>query len=257
MRIFFRAFNDFLPRLLCAGLLIVSLSSCATPPKTADMVYKPVYETGIRQDMYHTVGPAETIFRISRMYDVPPETILKANRISDPRGLKVGQTLVIPSAAPLRPVVPLFASKKWKYIVVHHSVTDEGDAASLDRMHRRRGFDRGLGYHFVIDNGSKTRQNGQIEASPRWVKQMDGAHCKAGGMNTKGIGICVVGDFTREQPSEKQMQSLALLTGTLMDYYRIPAARVIRHKDAPGARTECPGNSFPWQEFKAKIKSGK
>ncbi|MFA5039050.1 MAG: N-acetylmuramoyl-L-alanine amidase [Candidatus Omnitrophota bacterium] len=258
MRIFARRSRKygFFPRF--AGLLILALalSSCATPPKTGDMVYKPVYETAARHDIYHTVGPAETVFRISRMYDVPTDAVLKANRIANPRDLKTGQTLLVPGAAPLRPVVPLFSSKKWKYIVVHHSVTDEGDAMSLDKMHRRRGFERGLGYHFVIDNGTKTRVEGQIEASPRWIKQLDGAHCKAGGMNAKGIGVCVVGDFTREQPSKKQMDSLVLLVKTLQDYYRIPASRVIRHKDAPGARTECPGNSFPWQEFKRRLRAG-
>lgn len=251
-------FSSTLRRVLwfVAGVcLSVALSSCATAPKTGDMVYKPVIETGVRHNVYHVVGPAETIFRISRMYDVTPDAILKANHISDPKDLRIGQDLLIPNAASLRPVVPLFASKKWKYIVIHHSVTDAGDATSLDRMHRDRGFDRGLGYHFVIDNGTKTRNDGQIEASPRWIKQLDGAHCKAGGMNSKGIGICVVGDFTRDQPSKKQMDSLVLLVRTLQNNYHIPSSHVIRHKDAPGARTECPGNSFPWMEFKRRLKA--
>lgn len=251
LHIFLRRFLRF------AGCVVVSvvLSSCATAPKTGDMIYRPVVETGARHNLYHVVGPAETVFRISRMYDVKPEAVLKANNISNPKDLRVGQDLLIPNAAPLRPVVPLFASKKWKYIVVHHSVTDAADATSLDRMHRSRGFDRGLGYHFVIDNGTKTRNDGQIEASPRWIKQLDGAHCKAAGMNSKGIGICVVGDFTRDQPSRKQMDSLVLLVKTLQTHYHVPASRVIRHKDAPGARTQCPGNSFPWLEFKRRLKA--
>jgi LysM repeat protein len=144
------------------------------------MVYKPVFEAGPRQDLYHVIGPAETVYRIGRMYDVPADAILRANHITDPRSLKIGQKILIPGAASLRPVIPLFKSSKWRYIVIHHSVTDDGDATSLDRIHRRRGFDRGLGYDFVIDNGTRTRRDGQIEASPRWIKQMDGAHCKAG-----------------------------------------------------------------------------
>ncbi len=51
----------------------------------------------------------------------------------------------------------------------------------MDAIHRKRGFDRGLGYDFVIDNGTNTRVDGQIEASPRWIKQMEGAHCDAAG----------------------------------------------------------------------------
>lgn len=237
------------------------LSSCATAPvlhegSTTNIIFKPVGGAAIRQDIYHIIAPAETAFRISNMYDVPVEKILAANSISDPRQLKVGQRLLVPSAAPLRPVIPLFYSKKWRYIVIHHSVTDEGDATSLDGIHRRRGFDRGLGYHFVIDNGTTTKIDGQIEASPRWVKQMDGAHCNAGGMNACGIGICLVGDFTNQEPTEAQMKSLVLLVNTLRRYYQIPLNRVIRHKDVPGKNTACPGDSFPWDYFKKRLNRG-
>jgi N-acetylmuramoyl-L-alanine amidase len=245
-------------------LLVASwlLSSCATAPplpegKTTNVIFKPMGEvSGARHDIYHIIAPAETAFRISNMYDVPVDKILSANGISDPHQLRVGQRLLVPSAAPLRPVIPLFYSKKWEYIVVHHSVTDEGDATSLDGIHRRRGFDRGLGYHFVIDNGTTTKIDGQIEASPRWVKQMDGAHCNVGGMNSCGIGICLVGDFTNQEPTRAQMDSLVLLVNTLRRYYKIPANHIIRHKDVPGKNTACPGDSFPWSEFKKRLSLG-
>ncbi len=241
----------------------VLLASCATAPTSVsdgyltDIVYRPQGASIIRQDIYHVIGPAETAYRISRMYDVSLDSVLKANNIKDPRELKIGQKLVIPNAAPLRPVIPVFKSSKWRYIVVHHSVTDSGDARYLDLIHRRRGFDRGLGYHFVIDNGTDDRLDGQIEASPRWIKQMDGAHCNIGGMNECGIGICLVGDFTNERPSAKQMDALVLLVNTLRRYYRIPLSRIIRHKDVPGKNTACPGDSFPWKEFKERLKRGK
>jgi len=223
-----------------------------------DVIYRPV-GTGalMRCDITHVIGPAETAYRISKMYDVPIETILKANQISDPTELRIGQKLFIPQAAPMRPVIPIFRSNKWRYVVVHHSVTDGGDAMSLDVIHRRRGFDRGLGYHFVIDNGTTTRIDGQIEASPRWVKQMDGAHCNAAGMNQCGIGVCLVGDFTNHPPSDRQMDSLVLLVNALRRYYRIPMSRVIRHKDVPGKNTACPGDSFPWEEFKRRLRRGR
>ena len=238
------------------------LSSCATvsPPTPVsqtptDFIYKP-FEGGpvMRQDIYHEIGPAETVYRIAKMYDVSIEQILKANGISDPKQLRIGQKLLIPQAAPIRPVIPVFKTNKWTYIVIHHSVTESGDARTLDIIHRRRGFDRGLGYDFVIDNGTDTRADGQIEASPRWMKQMDGAHCDLGGMNECGIGICLVGDFTHEPPTKEQMDSLVLLVNTLRKYYHIPSSRIIRHKDVPGKRTQCPGNSFPWEEFKSRLR---
>jgi LysM repeat protein len=253
-------FNFF--KLLILAVVVTAISSCATAPlpvsqgPVTDIIYKP-YGTAARQDISHIIGPAETVYRISRMYDVPIDTILKANNIADPKELRIGQKLVIPQAASLRPVIPVFKSSKWRYIVIHHSVTDSGDAQSLDLIHRRRGFDRGLGYHFVIDNGTSTRIDGQIEASPRWIKQSDGAHCNTGGMNECGIGICLVGDFTNEEPSRKQMDSLVLLVNTLRKFYHISLSRVIRHKDVPGKNTACPGDSFPWKEFKDRVKSGR
>lgn len=243
-------------------LLMLALSSCARVPANIpvgqaplDYIYRPAEDLiAQRHDMVHIIGPAETVYRISKMYDVPVEAILRENQIEDPRKMKVGQKLLIPHAAPLRPVIPVFKTKKWKYIIVHHSVTGAGDAQSLDLIHRRRGFNRGLGYHFVIDNGTNTKIDGQIESSARWIRQLDGAHCSAGGMNKRAIGICLVGDFTSKEPSVGQMESLVLLINTLKDYYNIPSSRVMRHKDVPGAKTECPGNSFPWREFKARLK---
>lgn len=246
--------------IVCAALF--GLASCASVPPAegpvTNIIYKPLETPGARHDLRHTIGPAETVYRIGKMYDVPIDMILAANRISDPKDLRIGQKLLIPQAAPLRSVIPVFKSGKWRYIVIHHSVTDSGDATFLDIIHRRRGFNRGLGYHFVVDGppalGTSTRVDGQIEAAPRWIKQMDGAHCNVGGMNDCGIGICLVGDFTREQPSAKQMDSLVLLVHTLRKYYRIPLNHVIRHKDVPGKATACPGDSFPWEEFKRRLK---
>ncbi|MDD5138411.1 MAG: LysM peptidoglycan-binding domain-containing protein, partial [Candidatus Omnitrophica bacterium] len=65
----------------CAGLAL-ALSSCATVPPSTEMVYKPVFEAGPRQDMVHVIGPAETVYRIGRMYDVPADAILRANHIT-------------------------------------------------------------------------------------------------------------------------------------------------------------------------------
>src|SRR4051812_34750449 len=38
-------------------------------------------------------------------------------------------------------------ANSWQYIVIHHSATPAGNAASFDRMHKAKGWDE-LGYHF-------------------------------------------------------------------------------------------------------------
>jgi len=46
--------------------------------------------------LHHAVAPGETLFRIAKAYSCSPEALAKANGISDPTGLEVGQDLIIP-----------------------------------------------------------------------------------------------------------------------------------------------------------------
>ncbi|MBN1793954.1 MAG: N-acetylmuramoyl-L-alanine amidase [Candidatus Omnitrophica bacterium] len=271
-------------RLWYAGLSVVcalSLDACATAPiyttgppplevpsQTAEvqvseppvldqqpLLISPEITYGARHDVYHIVAPGETLWRLSKMYDVPMDTITCANRLGNPDELTMGQRLRIPNAAPMTPVIPLYPSRKWKYIIIHHSATDEGSALGFHFAHFKRGFNQGLGYHFVIDNGTKGKPAGNIEVSPRWLKQQDGAHCKAGGMNYNGIGICLVGNFSKERLSEKQMHALLYLVDKLRKYYGIPLSNIMGHGQVNGAHTECPGTNFPWKEFKRRLQA--
>jgi len=242
---------------------IIFLSSCATTarhmPPTTGMESFPtlperiVTQPGIiRTDIYHTVAPGETVWRISKMYDVSIEDIVKANRLEDASILEKGQVLFIPNAAPLRSVIPLYPSRKWDYIIIHHSATDAGNALEFDYAHTKRQW-KGLGYHFVIDNGTAGKRDGHIEVSPRWIHQEDGAHCKADGMNYRGIGICLVGNFSVDKVSPAQMDSLVYLVKVLKDYYNIPTSHILGHGQVKGAVTECPGKYFPWGEFYRRL----
>ena len=90
--------------------------------------------------------------------------------------------------------------------------------------------------------------------TPRWLKQEDGAHCKASDMNTKGIGISLVGNFNDHGVSKAQMDSLVELVNKLRKYYKIPVSNIMGHKDVEGSNTECPGKNFPWAEFRKRMK---
>lgn len=209
------------------------------------MVEKIVGFRGAPRNITHEVGPLETIWRIARMYDVTPDSIYRANGIKPGAQLQVGQKLLIPNARMIRHVINLYPNPKWKYIVVHHTATGKGNAKTLHRSHGQRGFWNGLGYHFLIDNGTMGKGDGQIEMSPRWIRQQVGAHCKASGMNDMAIGISLVGNFNGEQPTPNQLQSLTHLLKTLRNYYRIPINKTYGHREVPGAKTECPGKLFP------------
>jgi N-acetyl-anhydromuramyl-L-alanine amidase AmpD len=163
-----------------------------------------------------------------------------------PLGPLPAQRLAIDSPANLpNGPSPAPAPRHWKYIVIHHSATDGGNADEFDKMHRARGWD-GLGYHFVIDSG-QGGPDGRVEVGERWRLQKWGAH--TGGTpdneyNNHGIGICLVGNFMESSPSDAQLASLKALVCDLAARYAIPPGRIIGHRDAPGASTECPGDEL-------------
>lgn len=134
---------------------------------------------------------------------------------------------------------PRVAARPWKWIVIHHSASPTGSAVSFDKEHKAKGWD-GVGYHFVIGNGTTTR-DGQVEVTARWPVQKWGAHAKTldNRYNEYGIGICLVGNFDTERPTAAQMKALTGLVSYLMQTYRIPAQSVVGHRDTKA--TECPG----------------
>lgn len=170
--------------------------------------------------------------------------------IPAPPAIASGQT---PKAAAARPAVPagiprdwvpVAPANRWNWIVIHHSATAIGGAGRFDRMHRTVQHWDELGYHFVIGNGSDTK-DGLIEVGSRWPKQKWGAHAKTADnqFNERGIGICLVGNFDEARPSEAQLRSLAKLVAHLQKTYRVSPDRIIGHSDT-GRPTECPGRNM-------------
>lgn len=140
---------------------------------------------------------------------------------------------------------------KWKYVVVHHSATQAGSAAAFDEFHRnKKGWNRGLGYHFVIGNGNGAR-NGLVETGPRWTGQIDGAHAGSKEYNQHGIGVCLVGDFEGGSPTTKQISSLVSLVTELQQLCNIPPENVILHRHIRD--TQCPGDGFPYYDLLANL----
>lgn len=237
---------------ICLVLALTQLTACGTTPKTVTM---PPMPPSPRMDTVHSVGPGETLWRIGKMYDVSVDDLVRANQLSNAQDIKMGQKLHVPNAAQIKPIVTLYPSDKWKYIIIHHSGTEEGSALQFHRWHLNKGWDKGVGYHFVIDRAYSGKQDGEIESTPRWIKQEDGAHCKASDMNTKAIGICLVGNLDEEHISPKQLESLVFLVNKLRRYYKIPLNHIIGHGRVPGASTHCPGHNFPWEEFMDRLKN--
>ena len=153
---------------------------------------------------------------------------------------------------------PADVEKQWMAIVIHHSATENGNAAIFDRMHREHNHWDGVGYDFVIGNGTNSG-NGEVEVTFRWQRQIAGAHC--GGTpdnwaNVDGIGICLVGNFENTTPTTQQMESLLKLVRFLKKRYRISNGSIYGHKNTPGAHiTDCPGSNFPMAKLKWLVSS--
>lgn len=140
------------------------------------------------------------------------------------------------------------AHGRWKYIVVHNSGTRQGNARIFDYYHRHvRRMPNGLAYHFVIGNGSSSG-NGQIEIGNRWIHQLPGGHVHSDYLNYIGLGICLVGDFNRDLPTQAQYEAL----DELIRYLRLRVGKVdgqytivLGHREINPRPTDCPGNRFP------------
>ena len=146
-------------------------------------------------------------------------------------------------------------ARPWNTIVIHHSATPTGNARVFHRHHRdKRRWRHGLGYHFVVGNGSASG-DGEIEVGGRWRRQLAGAHCRHGNVNPTGIGICLVGDFEEGPgPTRAQLDALVSLTACLRKRFHIPLSRVLLHRDVPGAKTKCPGQNFPTKEIMTRLR---
>ncbi len=231
-------------------LLVLLVNGCASVP------YCPTPNNGI----YHIVGSGQTLYRISKVYGVSLQEIMRANNIRDPDNIGVGERLFIPCASQEK-YVPSFRrvpsgaldnvvgpkryTVAWRTITLHHSGTLAGNAEAFDRGHRRRHMG-GLFYHFVIGNGTGSG-DGEVEVGWRWIKQDE--------VNRRrDIQICLVGDFNRQQVTGAQYSALVGLLKILQKQYGIPAFRVRIHGDLPGLATECPGKNFPFSRVSNDLK---
>lgn len=125
----------------------------------------------------------------------------------------------------------------YKTVVVHHSVVDEGDdlstLAEIQRLHRQ---DRGwadVAYHYFIGKGDTPTLYEGRSMSVR------GTH--VGGFNTGSVGVCLLGNYMDETPTDAQ---LGLLTQTVAWLkLRLDLTHLAAHRDF-NDNTVCPGDNL-------------
>jgi len=136
------------------------------------------------------------------------------------------------------------------HIVIHHSLTKDGQAVSWDAIrwyHTNTLGWKDIGYHCGIE-----QVGGRYEILLGRMLNEIGAHCKESGMNSKSIGICLVGNFDLAPPQQAQVDLLVKFVRSLMELLSIPVANVHRHADF-ATHKSCPGTLFPWEEFIGRL----
>jgi hypothetical protein len=152
---------------------------------------------------------------------------------------------------------PEHGERPWQFVVIHHSGTSSGSVESIHREHKQRKDSSGnnwlgIGYHFVIGNGSGMA-DGEISPTFRWNEQIHGAHSGSTLHNANGIGVCLIGNFEESSPTAEQLTALKRLLASLAERYRIPVTRVIGHSAVRA--TACPGKHFPFAKVLQQLKS--
>ncbi len=127
-----------------------------------------------------------------------------------------------------------------RYLIVHQSATsrDKTTFQAVKRYHIGLGWGN-IAYHYFIEANGRIRKG----RNERTV----GTHTKADGMNFKSLGICLAGNFDKEEPTELQLKSLEKILKNLAAKYNIPKENILGHLEVSGAVTQCPGkNLLKW-----------
>lgn len=167
--------------------------------------------------------------------------------------------------------------KPFTTLVIHHSATNkEATAADIEKIQQERlyaprykskskqpfvrglpvhsahvvnGKERFIGYHHLIYHDGKvtTELSPLKKVGEQWVIDHVAWHAGNWDVNCSSVAICLIGDFSENEPPEKQLKATA---GLLAHYRTInPKVTITSHGDH--TKTECPGKT--WRLWKEKI----
>lgn len=138
-------------------------------------------------------------------------------------------------------------------ITLHHDgmsvFTSRADRDAIARLetirqsHRNRGWGD-IGYHFLIDPAGRVWEGRPLG----W----QGAHVAA--QNEGNIGICIMGNYEQQRPTQTQIDAIERFTGALMNRYRVGTNRIYTHQEL--AQTACPGRNLQRELVAARRPGG-
>lgn len=135
--------------------------------------------------------------------------------------------------------IQLGLSHTWRRIVIH-SASDSSD--SLPQR-----------CHFIISADANVSGKG-VAATDLWTRQVRGYHVMIPGhdFDSDSIGICLVGDFSKNGPSRAQFNALVALVNKLQTYCKI-AADCVYFNNQLDTSSDQPGRAFPIEKFNSYL----
>lgn len=134
---------------------------------------------------------------------------------------------------------------KKTHLFAHHSAASyqnwDNQFDLINDWHKAKKFPKSklgfyVGYMYVIEDGGEIKRG-------RGEEEM-GAHTVAAGKNYNrdGIGVCMAGNFTVQEPTEEQLRSWELLGSAIVERHNIPMENIMNHEDVKA--TSCAGYDF-------------
>ncbi len=141
---------------------------------------------------------------------------------------------------------PVTMTKPWR-MTVHHAASPDipptamADAAAQMRAYQKFHQDtRGwadIAYHYLIDGSGRIWQGREM----KW----EGAHAGNSKLNKGNIGVCLMGNFVKRDPTPSQKRALKQLLSWLCETHGIHPRFIYSHrsilKNTPKKSTLCPG----------------
>jgi N-acetylmuramoyl-L-alanine amidase len=138
---------------------------------------------------------------------------------------------------------------KIEYLSIHHTGRNNDFPFFVRLRHKYlRGWDD-IGYHYLIGNTRPFTEEGKIYSGR--PEEFDGAHTR--GYNHNSLGVCLIGDFDRVSPSERQLETLFAFLEQKIKQHDVPTKNVMGHNEFPGMTTSCPGNFLDMNYVRAVL----
>lgn len=143
---------------------------------------------------------------------------------------------------------------KPSWIILHHSSTPDGVTRNWDairKFHMEERHWNDIGYNLGIEN-----VNGKITLlEGRKIGEV-GAH--ALGFNANSVGICLVGNYDIDPPSEDRLLCLSSVCRDIQREFGVRRDQVIGHRETfvklgTAVQKSCPGAMFDLDAFRKRL----